>query len=507
MPADDNTGALTGRITEGPDELLRAEVLAPQLRFEIANLLPWYVQLEKVLLLEYHRMELLTAGQVGRIADLLDRITPESVRDTATETMSDIAFAVERFVTDRLDEVPPAWHVDRSRNDLQASAQLLYGRGRIVQTAELLVGLGRAALRRAGDTVDVVMPGYTHLQPAQVISPAFHLTALAEQVRHTLDRLEAVYRDASASPMGAGAMSGQELPWDRVRMAELLGCRSVRTHALVAVATRDWALTACAELALLGVTLSRFVTDLMTWGGGGYGFIDLPDAWSGISSAMPQKKNFPVLERIRARTAHLGSAFLDISLAQRNTPFSNSVEVSKEASAQVPAAFDAAASTLRLCTEVLGQLTFRADRMRAVCDAEFLGGFTLANLLTLRAGVPWRTAQVVAGRYVVAMTEQGRRPADTDAGELHRLLAEHGRAAAHCAELLAEAMDPVAGFLAKRSSGGTSPDSVRDMIAEQTDEFDRLAGSWADRRARIDAGSGRIDRLLAALARTNGVPC
>ncbi|MFI6809947.1 argininosuccinate lyase [Streptomyces luteogriseus] len=504
MPKDQVTtagssgaGGLTGRIAAGPDALLRAEVLEPQLRFEIDALLPSYVELEKVLLLEYRRLGLLDGAQVGAIADLLDRVTPEAVAREAEESMSDIAFTLERHVAGRLTAVPPAWHVDRSRNDLQATAQLMYGRTRLLRCAEELIAFGRTALRTARRGTHLVMPGYTHLQPAQVISPGFYFAALCDHVLHTLERLESVYRTADASPMGAGAMAGQELPWDRARMAALLGFTEVRTHALRAVAQRDWALEACAEFSLLGVTLSRFVTDLMTWGSAGYGFVDLPDHWSGISSAMPQKKNFPVLERIRARTAHLGAAYTAIATGQRSTPYSNSVEISKEAGAGVPAAFDTVGSVLRLFGAVLENLRFREDRMREACESEYLGGFTLANLLTLRAGVPWRTAQVVAGRYIVLAVERGLSPTEPDGALLDAVLAAEGHTAEDAADLLAESMSVPGALTAKRSDGSAHPNAVQSLLAAQETAFDALEKSWHGRRAGVEAAAADVDRLLA----------
>ncbi|MFG2713700.1 argininosuccinate lyase [Streptomyces goshikiensis] len=496
-PRSGDAGGLTGRIASGPDPLLRAEVLEPQLRFEIEALLPGYVQLEKVLLLEYRRLGLLDGAQVGAIATLLDQVTPASIAEEAGESMSDMAFTLERYVSRRLAEVPPAWHVDRSRNDLQATAQLMYGRARLLDSAEALLAFGRTAHRLAGRSADLPMPGYTHMQPAQVISPGFYFAGVCDQVLHTLERLEAVYRTAGASPMGAGAMAGQELPWDRARMARLLGFPHVRTHALRAVAQRDWALEACAEFSMLGVALSRFATDLMTWGGAGCGFVDLPDHWSGISSAMPQKKNFPVLERIRARTAHLSAAYTDIAIGQRNTPYSNSVEVSKEANAGVPAAFDTLASVLRLFGAVLENLRFREDRMRDACSAEYLGGFTLANLLTLRAGVPWRTAQVVAGRYIVRAVERGLPPAEPDGPLLEALLAKEGHRTGDAVALLTEAMGLPGGLTAKRSDGSAHPDAVRALLAEQGCAFDEVAERWQARRTGVAEAAAALDRLLA----------
>jgi argininosuccinate lyase len=490
--AERPASALTGRITAGPHELLRQETLRPQLDFEIAHLLPGYLNLERVLLVEYRRMGLLSAPEVRAVATALDEVTPAVLDNYAEAAMSDLAFAVERYVSDRIGTVPAAWHVDRSRNDLQATAQSLYGRDRILELAGSLGELAAAALDVAAGHADEPMPGYTHLQAAQVISPGFYLTALAEQVVHTLERLQQVYRTANASALGAGAMAGQELGWDRARMARLLGCDGVRVHALRAVAGRDWPLEVSAELSLLGVVLSRFVTDVMSWGSGAYGFIDLPDEWSGISSAMPQKKNFPVLERLRGRLAHLSAGHIDVLLGQRNTSYANSVEVSKEAGSPMPAIFAAASSSLRLGTAVLRNLRFRTDRMRAACEAEFLGGFSLANQLTLTHGVPWRTAQVIAGQYVVAAARSGRPPGDVDAALLEKLAAQHGHPVSGTQAVLTAAFDVDRDLHGRRSAGATSPDMVRTMVADTRATLAAGSGHWRACRDRITDGAREL---------------
>lgn len=494
-----STFRLSGRISAGPHELLCREVLEPQLRFELEHLLPHYVGIEKVLLVEYHRMDVLAAGEVAALAARLDAVNAPGIAAIATENMSDIAFAVERFVSAGVVPVPAAWHVDRSRNDLQATAQCRHGRDRLLEIAGDLITFGEAALDAARRHESVVLPGYTHSQAAQVISPAFYLTALTEQVLHALRRIHATEAGIGAA-LGAGAMAGQELPWDRARMARLLGFDQVSTHALRAVAQRDWALEATAELSLLGVALSRFATDLITWGGAGYGFLDLPDEWSGISSAMPQKKNFPVLERIRARTAHLSAAHFDVALAQRATPFTNSVEISKEASAGVPQAFDTAGSVLRLFTAVLANLEFRADRTRAACEADYLGGFTLANLLTLRAGVPWRTAQVVAGRYISAAIDAGLRPREPDAHLLTGLAEQAGHPVEDTLGLLRAAFDVDAALDVKRTTGSVRPGEVKRMVEAHGVELDRWRRRLAARTRRIRAGGEELDAELARIA-------
>ncbi|QII04303.1 argininosuccinate lyase [Rhodococcoides fascians A25f] len=511
-----DVAALTGRISTGPDDMLLTEVLLPQLRFEAANLTPSYVRAERVLLLEYHRMQLLSADDVVVLNRALDGVDEAAVLATAGSAMTDTVFAVERIVTAAVQDsgstVPAMWHVDRSRNDLQATAQLMYGRGRILDLVDELLALVRAVHRFAQRESGVFIPGYTHSQPAQVMTADFYATALGETLLHTLDRLKATFAAVEDCPLGAGAMTGGDLIWDRDGMAALLGFSHGRGNALRAVATRDWALETTAELALLGVPLSRFVTDLMTWAGGGHGFLDLPDAWSGISSAMPQKKNFPVLERIRARTAHLTSAFLDVATAQRSTPFSNTIEVSKEAGAGVPAAFDTAGSVLRLLREVLDVMTLRRDQLRVACETDHLGAFRLANALCMNVGIPWRDAQVLAGRYVVAALASGLGPSTCDGSLLGQLLSEAGSAVPGpdpvqaAQKLLDEAFDIEKAVADKKTSGSTARDAVAAMCDAQAAALNVAEREWAARRAWISDGDAELSRRLAAVAIDSGGP-
>ncbi|AXX31869.1 argininosuccinate lyase [Actinosynnema pretiosum subsp. pretiosum] len=477
--------ALTGRLSAAPSTLLDAEVLRPQFEHEVRRLLPHYVAVERVLALEYRRMGLLTEEQAADVLGLLARVRPDELAADPEANLSDIAFALERHVERGAARPVPNWHVDRSRNDLQACAQLMAARDRLAALAGQVLGMAAAARRVAARHLDTPMPGCTHYQAAQVTTPGFHLAALGERLLHTSRRLLATFDGTDACPLGAGALTGQHLPWDRERMAALLGFTRPGGSALTDVASRAFVAEITAELSLFGITASRFATDLITWAGAGHGFVDLPDELSGISSAMPQKKNFPVLERIRGRTAHLTSCHVDVALAQRGTPYTNLVEVSKEAGAQFHEALDTAGSVVRLFTAVLDGLVFRADRMRAACEREYLGGFALATLLTLRAGVPWRRAQVLAGRYVVAALERGLPPTRPDGDLLAAVAEADGVTAPSPGALLAEAFDVDASLRATRTTGSAHPDEVAAQLRAQDGEHAELERLWAPRRARL----------------------
>ncbi|MFE6271870.1 argininosuccinate lyase [Streptomyces goshikiensis] len=490
------TGRLSGRVTEDPSALVRELVLDPQFRYEARTLLPWYLAIEKSLVAEYLRMGLIGAGQARTLGRLLDDVTPEVIERGRQQSLSDIALAVERSVTERLEEPVPVWHADRSRNDLQACAQVMFAKQRLQEVAAGLHVLAGAAQRLAERSADVLMPGYTHFQSAQVISAGFYFAALSDRLLRRSRRMLQAHDLIDACPLGAGAMSGQELPWDRDRLAALLGFERAEPLALNAVASREWAAEVTSELGLLGGTLSRFCTDLLMWAGSEHGFIDLPDALSGISAAMPQKKNFPILERIRGKTAHLAAFHIDVVLGQRNTPYSNLVEVSKEAGAHVAEAFDTCHDVLRLLTAVLEGLVLREDRLLGACEKEYFGGFTLANQLTLHHGVAWRTAQVIAGGYVLAGVRAGRTPKDSAPQVLRDLAAEHGHVIEGADALLAEAFDVRRALPRMRSSGSANPDHVRAALAGQEQDEKGLADAWEQRAAVVRQALDGTDRAL-----------
>jgi argininosuccinate lyase len=487
--------SLTGRISAEPSALLHTAVLEPQFVYERQHLLRWYVLIEKVLLLEYERLGVIDRAAMRSIAIALNEIGEDTIAASPQANMSDIAFAIERHVEAR-GLNPPQWHVDRSRNDFQACAQLLFGRELLFSVATHIHRLATVVCRRASETAELLMPGYTHFQAAQVISPGFYLAAMCEQLVGALRRLLTVYDAINRCPLGAGAMAGQELPWNRERMAELLGFAMPAPHALVAVASREWVLQIGAELSMLGVALSRFATDLMLWGSSEYQFIDLPDSLAGISSAMPQKKNFPVLERIRGKTAHLGAFYVDLMMGQRNTPFSNLVEVSKEAGAQLFATCQTAETVLQLFTAVIEHLRFREARMAQACEREYLGGFALANYLTLCHAIPSRTAQVIAGQYIVAAIEQGLAPQEFDAAMLEAISGRRGYLLQVAPDQARACLLPETNMTAKTTTGSTHPAQTRELIARSQDELIQLGHTLESRAAANDIAYRMIDVLL-----------
>jgi argininosuccinate lyase len=490
----------TGRIERAPAALVDEAVLARRFDWEMRCLLRHYTWIELAHLGEYARMDLIDAPTAARIRRIVLDLTPDDLAAERTAAMSDPLFALERSVHARLPaNAAPAWHVDRSRNDVQACAQLMLGRERLLATAESVRTLARTTAGVAAEHTRSLMPGYTQHQTAHPITFGFYLAALAEAVTGAAESLHALVGAVNLSPLGAGALAGLELPWDRDRLALALGFAAPQPHALTSVASRAWVLRSAAELAVLGTTLSRFLTDLIWWSGASCRFIDLPDELAGISSAMPHKRNFPVLERARGLTGHLTGLAVDLMIGQRNTGYTNLVEVSKESTRFLEDLFATCDTMLGLVELVISGVRFRAGRAARVARGELSTASTVANRLTLDHAIPARTAQVIVGTWIAAAM---RRLGDDTELTPDRLTAQD--LAAACAragyELDVDAdrlradLDAEASLDRRVTSGSTRPDRVDAL----------LAGVAARLRSADATAAAQSERLRTAWLRTTG---
>ncbi len=459
----------TGRIERPPARVLEETVLGRRFDWEIRHLLRHYLWIELAQLGEYLRMGVMDPASCARVRAAVLDLTEDEVADQRVTAMSDPLFALERAVHARLaDSLPPTWHVDRSRNDVQACAQLMLGREQVLAAAAGIRGLGDAACAAAGRHREAIMPGYTQHQAAQAMTLGFYLAALAEAVTSAAESLQAQYHALDLCPLGAGALAGLELPWDRDRLAAALGFAGPQPHALTSVASRTWVLRVASELSVLGTTLSRFLTDLIAWTGAHCRFLDLPDELAGISSAMPHKRNFPVLERIRGMTGHLTGLSMDLLVGQRNTPYTNLVEVSKENSRFLVDLFAVGQDMLVLFTQVVTELRFQPERARAAVRAEPMAAATVANHLTLAHQIPARSAQIAVGQWI-AQAADGGQEADPDRLTPAALTAATdalGFAVRPNGTVLGQLLDAEASVYRKCTSGSTGPDQVSVLLGD-----------------------------------------
>ncbi|CAM5796673.1 argininosuccinate lyase [Brevibacillus borstelensis] len=462
---------VTGRVKKAPHDTYTAAVLYPQFEYELENYTEHYIHIEKALLQFYEKANILSKDEVRSLLQAIDRIERDALLQNSKENLTDIALTLERAIEKQLEQPVVKWHIDRSRNDFQACAQLMFAREQWMHLIERVEILRDVILDKAKTYDSVIMPGYTHFQSAQIISVAFYLTAVSKHLLETEKRMLGALESMNRyCPLGSGAMSGQEYPVDNLQLANALGFSSYIGHALSGVASRDWLLDIGSCLTFFANNMSRFLTDLMNWGSSEYQFIDFPDELAGISSSMPQKRNFPILERARGKTSHLITYHVDFLLGQRNTAYSNLVEVSKESSKNLLSLFNETHVLFDLLMLVFENISFQKEKMQQCCTKDYYGGFSLANRITEKSGIPYRQAQVIAGRFITQSIQAGHSPQHVSVETLQEICHEYGFENQITQQELQALFAVHSALTMKRSTGSTNPDAVKDMIALQMQE-------------------------------------
>ncbi|MFF9120136.1 argininosuccinate lyase [Streptomyces massasporeus] len=297
-------------------------------------------------------------------------------------------------------------HTARSRNDIKATITAIRLRTELTDLLGELLRLQAVLLSRARAHRDVVMPVYTHFQPAMPITYGYYLAGLATALDRDIAALRHTLGELRRCPLGAGAVAGTDLPVDPARTAELLGFAEPPLHATDAVAARDGVLRALADVASTGLTLSRLATDLQLWSTQEFGFVTFPERLVGGSSAMPQKRNAFLLEHVKAKSAAAIGAWTASAAAMKSTPFTNSIEVGTEAVAVAWPAFAAVRDCVLLAQVLVSGGRPDPGRTEQRAREGFVTATVVANRLVAE-GMPFRTAHHVVGAAVRDAVEAG----------------------------------------------------------------------------------------------------
>ncbi|MEW6045393.1 MAG: argininosuccinate lyase [Bacillota bacterium] len=379
----------------------------------------------------------------------------------------DVHSAIERLLFERIGEPALRLHTARSRNDQVATDLRLFVRDATSLLDAAAARLQHVLLERAEQEAATVMPGLTHLQPAQPVTLGHHLMAYVAMLFRDRDRLREAARRAAVLPLGSGALAGVAFPVDREAVARELGFECVSENSLDAVSDRDFACDLLYACSLIMVHLSRLAEELVMWNHPAFGFVELPDRLATGSSMMPQKKNPDAAELIRARAGRTSAHLVALLTVLKGLPLAYNRDLQED---KQPV-FDAADQTLlalEMAAELVGALRFRRDRMAHACTPDLLAT-ELADYLT-RKGVPFREAHRLVGRIVADAQAGGRRLTDYSVEELRRYSPLFEEDAAAC-------LDFEAALSARGLAGGTAPEAVHAAVAAARERMRRMEGS------------------------------
>jgi argininosuccinate lyase len=310
----------------------------------------------------------------------------------------DVHMNIEATLSERIGAPGGKLHTGRSRNDQVATDMRLFTREACEATAARIDRFLAVLAVRASGTLDVLMPGYTHLQRAQPVRLAHHLLAWAEGLDRDRGRLLDCARRLNESPLGSAALAGTTFPLDREATARALGFTRPTRNSLDAVGDRDYLVEATAALANCAVHLSRISEELVLWSTQEFGFVRMSDAFTTGSSIMPQKKNPDMAELARGKTGRVVGDLVNLLVMLKGLPYAYNRDM-QEDKAPVFDAFDTVDDTLDVLTGCVATAAFSRDAMQRALRDGFLDATEVADWLAER-GVPFREAHHVSGRLV-----------------------------------------------------------------------------------------------------------
>jgi argininosuccinate lyase len=371
------------------------------------------------------------------------------------EALEDVHMNIESALTKKVSEAGAKLHTARSRNDQVALDLRLYVKEQISGTSSQLKKLQTALLDLAEEHVDLVMPGYTHLQRAQPIYFAHYLLSQVEVFARDVERLGNCFERTDVLPLGSGALAGSTIVLDRELVARELGFARVSQNSLDAVSDRDFVCEFLFCLAMVGLHLSRLSEDLIIWSTSEFGFVEFSDAFSTGSSLMPQKKNPDMAELTRGKTGRLYGNLMSILTTLKGLPSSYNRDLQEDKEALFDSV-DTVSAALELFSAMLPEIKINHERMEAAANDPHLLATDLAEYL-VKKGMAFREAHEIVGKLVADAIAKGTKLSALP-------LAELKKGSPLFDVDVAKVFDVCGSLAARRSVGASSSENVGSQI-------------------------------------------
>jgi argininosuccinate lyase len=411
---------------------------------------------------------ILSANELISILQGLEQIGKQSTGALAffeDDEAEDVHHFVEKQLVALIGEVGYKLHSGRSRNEQIATDLRLYVRAAIDQLREEMALLSGVFVDRAEQAGDAAIPAYTHLQRAEPVLVGHWLLAYVEMFLRDADRFADCRKRLNLCPLGSGAVAGATLPLDRALMADKLGFDAPTANSMDATSDRDFVIEFVQALSLLALHLSRWAEEMILFSSQEYGFIELPEAYSTGSSAMPQKKNPDLLELVRGKSGRVIGNATALMMSVKGLPLAYNKDLQET---QEPL-FDSADALLQMLPLVTGWMKaveFHLEAMQKAANSGFMNAWAAATYLVNR-GVPSRLAHERIGKAVQMCLERNCELKDLSLQELQSLSPAFG-------EDFKESLTLPAVLAAHDVTGGTAPGRVRQAIGAARKKIESL---------------------------------
>ena len=456
-----------GRFAMSPAEIM--EEINASIGFDKA-LAPFDIAASKAHASMLAAQGIITKDDARKINAGLDKVLVEidSGAFKFSRALEDVHMNVESRLAELIGAPAGRLHTARSRNDQVAIDFRLYVRAWIDSAEQAMAALQQALARKAEAHFDLVMPGFTHLQPAQPVTFGHHLLAYVEMLGRDRGHLADARARLNESPLGAAALAGTSFPIDRHTTAEALGFDRPSANSLDAVADRDFALETLAAAAIAAMHLSRLAEEIVIWMTPQFGFVRLSDRFTTGSSIMPQKRNPDAAELVRAKVGRIAGAFQSLLIVMKGLPLTYSKDMQEDKEVTFDA-LNALRLAIAAMTGMVGDLEPNAEPMAKAAGSGYATATDLADWIVRALGIPFREAHHMTGR-IVAVAEAKGMPLEKLA--LADLQAVSPRITAEVFSVLS-----VQNSVKSRTSyGGTAPQNVRKMARGWIKRLEKAPG-------------------------------
>ena len=407
--------------------------------------------------------------------DAIRRYVSGNVNWAKNQTCEDVHTWVEARLAKEVGELAGKLRTGRSRNDLVATEMRLFVKDSAQELQRTIIDLLEALVVRAAKHQDAVLPGFTHLQPAQPILLGHYLLAYFEMLLRDFARVADCRNRADELPMGAGALSGTSFRLDREALGRALGFARASRNSLDVTADRDFVCEMLFACSLIMTHLSRLAEDLLIYSTPAFGFVEIDEAYSTGSSLMPQKRNADALELIRGKTARVQGKLSSLLTLIKGLPLAYDRDLQEDKHALFDG-FDTTRDSVVIAARIVKTLRVNPGRMQASTHLGFLTATDVADELA-RRGVPFAVAHQRVGTLVKYCVEEGKSFADLTNAEAAKVLPEWDKAMARIAASPREAIR------SRRVTGGTAPEQVARQIRAAKATVEKLRRDLKQRLA------------------------
>lgn len=335
-----------------------------------------------------------------------------------SKKLEDVHMNIEAALIERIGETGEKLHTARSRNDQVALDMRLWCREEIHSIIGLTEGLQRELVSKAGQYIETIIPGFTHLQHAQPVLLSHYLLAYVEMFERDKERLADCLGRVNKSPLGACALAGTTLPIDPAMTAKILGFQSICANSVDATGDRDFCIEFASCLSILAMHVSRLAEEWILWCTEEFGFLDIDESLCTGSSIMPQKKNPDALELLRAKCARVYGGLVSLFTLMKALPLSYNRDMQEDKVAVFDMTSTVSTSLKLLCVIVRG-VSFKVDNIKMACEKGFLDATALAEYL-VQKGLPFRQAHEVVGKIVKKALKDKKKLAGLSVGEFKK---------------------------------------------------------------------------------------